>query len=91
MIIDNVFFSSDLSAVQPIYAFVEDNYDLARPVSLFVWKYGKQRIFILPIWVSGGHNKINSYTYRDVYNWRPKKRINRKGEIQLLVREGQVF
>ena len=39
------FFSSDLSAVQPIYVFVEDNYDLARPVSLSVWKYGGDLAF----------------------------------------------
>ena len=58
---------------------------------LFLYLYGNMENREYSYYLSGCLVTKTRLTAKKIYNWRPKKSIIRKGEIQILPREGQVF
>ena len=58
---------------------------------LFLYLYGNMENREYSYYLSGCLVTTTRLTARDIYKWRPKKRINSRGEIQLLLRERQAY
>ena len=58
---------------------------------LFLYLYGNMENREYSYYLSGCLVTKTRLTAKKIYNWRPKKSIIRKGEIQLLLREGQAY
>ena len=58
---------------------------------LFLYLYGNMENREYSYYLSGCLVTKTRLTARKIYNWRPKRSINSRGEIQLLPREGQAY